>query len=71
MSKKDTNKYYQQKEQRVIKLLSYPIVPSADDFAETQKWMDDLKNDFATSADFIAISNQNSDVVYNGIAVSK
>ncbi|MBR2617866.1 MAG: SurA N-terminal domain-containing protein [Paludibacteraceae bacterium] len=69
--KNNLNKYYQQKEQRVIKLLSYPIVPSADDFAETQKWMDDLKNDFATSADFIAISNQNSDVVYNGIAVSK
>lgn len=69
--KNNLNKYYQANEQRVVKLLSYPIAPSSEDFDATQKWIEDLKDEFATSADFVALSNQNSDVIYNGIAVSK
>jgi peptidyl-prolyl cis-trans isomerase D len=65
------NEFKQKEEQRVVKLITYTIAPSAQDFAETEKWINDLKADFSTSADFVAINNQNSDVTYNGIAVSK
>jgi peptidyl-prolyl cis-trans isomerase D len=61
--KNNLNKYYQANEQRVVKLLSYPIAPSSEDFDATQKWIEDLKDEFATSADFVALSNQNSDVI--------
>ena len=68
---KNINAFNQKEEQRVIKVLSFAITPSAQDYAETEAWINDLKNDFATSADYVAINNQNSDVPYQGIAVSE
>lgn len=69
--KEHKNQYQQKEEQRVVKLLTYVIAPSQADFAEADKWINDLKTEFATSADYIAIAKQNSDVPYNGIAVSE
>ncbi len=65
------NAYKQANEERVVKVLSYAIVPSQEDYASTKAWIEALQNEFTTSADFVALSNQNSDVVYNGVAVSK
>lgn len=65
------NQYKQKDEQRVVKVLSYAIVPSQADFTETEQWINDLKNDFTNSADYIAIAKQNSDIPYNDIAVSE
>lgn len=64
------NQYTQKEEQRVVKVLSFAIAPSAQDFADAEKWINDLKEEFTTSADFVSLNNQNSDVTYNGIAVS-
>ncbi len=64
------NTFTQKEEQRVVKVLSFAIKPSAQDFAETEAWINNLKNEFATSADYVAICNQNSDVSYNNVAVS-
>lgn len=65
------NTFTQKEEQRVVKVLVYAVQPSQQDYVETEKWINDLKQEFATSADFVAVSNQNSDVVYNGMAVSE
>ena len=65
------NAYKQAKEERVIKVLSYAIVPSQDDYDATKAWIEALQEEFTNSADFVGLSNQNSDVVYNGVAVSK
>ena len=65
------NNYTQKEEQRVVKVLSFAIQPSEQDYAETEAWIKNLQQDFSTSADFIAISNQNSDVTYNNVAVSE
>lgn len=65
------NNYTQKEEQRVVKVLSFAIQPSEQDYTETEAWIKNLQQDFSTSADFIAISNQNSDVTYNNVAVSE
>ena len=64
--------YNQQKEQykqtpnRAIEYVSFPIVPSAEDYANVEKLIKSLENDFRTKEDVAAIVNSNSDVLYDG-----
>lgn len=64
--------YNQQKEQykqtpnRSIEYVSFPIVPSEEDYANVEKLIKSLENDFRTKEDVAAIVNSNSDVLYDG-----
>ncbi len=64
------NKYYRENESREIEYLTFDIVPSENDYADIKAWIEDLQKEFYTSEDFIALSNQNSDESYNGVAQS-
>jgi peptidyl-prolyl cis-trans isomerase D len=57
---------YKQTPNRNIEYVSFPIVPSADDYASVEKLIKSLENDFRTKEDVAAIVNSNSDVLYDG-----
>lgn len=64
--------YNQQKElykrvpNRSLVYVSFPIVPSEQDYAEVEKLMKSLENDFQTKEDVASIVNSNSDILYDG-----
>ncbi len=66
------NLYNQKKEQykqtpnRSIEYVTFPIVPSAEDFADAERLMKSLENDFRTNEDVATIVNGNSDILYDG-----
>ena len=57
---------YKQTPNRSIEYVSFPIVPSAEDFADVHRLIKSLENDFRTKEDIAAIVNSNSDVLYDG-----
>ncbi len=57
---------YKQTPNRSIQYVSFPIVPSAEDYADVEKLIKSLENDFRTKEDIAAIVNSNSDVLYDG-----
>lgn len=57
---------YKQTPTRSIEYVSFPIVPSAEDFADVEKLIKSLENDFRTKEDVAALVNSNSDVLYDG-----
>jgi peptidyl-prolyl cis-trans isomerase D len=69
--KENINLYNNAEEVRTINYLTFPVVASASDFENVKTWIDGLKEEFATSKDFIGVCNQNSDEPYKDIAVSK
>ena len=69
----DIKKLYDaQKEQykrvpnRSLVYVSFPIVPSESDYAEVERRMKSIENDFQTKEDITAIVNSNSDILYDG-----
>lgn len=62
---------YKQTPNRSIEYVIFPIVPSADDFAEIERLIKSLENDFRTKEDIAAIVNGNSDILYDGRDYSK
>ncbi|MBR1995796.1 MAG: SurA N-terminal domain-containing protein [Paludibacteraceae bacterium] len=64
--------YNAQKEQykrtpnRSLVYVGFPIEPSEADFAEVEKLMKTLENDFQTKEDVATIVNSNSDILYDG-----
>lgn len=57
---------YKQDPNRNILYITFPIVPSEDDFAEAKQWIDNLKEEFTTTNDIAGVVNSNSDVMYDG-----
>ena len=57
---------YKQTPNRSIEYVTFPIVPSAEDFADAERLMKSLENDFRTKEDIAAIVNGNSDILYDG-----
>ena len=57
---------FKQKQSADVKYIVVDIKPSAEDFAEVEKWINDLKEEFTTTEDIAAIVNSNSDVQYRG-----
>ena len=57
---------YKQTPNRSIEYVTFPIVPSAEDFADAERLMKSLENDFRTKDDIAAIVNGNSDILYDG-----
>ncbi len=57
---------YKQTPNRSIEYVSFPIVPSEEDFADVHRLIKSLENDFRTKEDIAVIVNSNSDVLYDG-----
>ena len=57
---------YKQTPNRSIEYVSFPIIPSAEDYADMEKLLKSLENDFRTKEDVAAIVNSNSDILYDG-----
>ena len=57
---------FEQTQSADIKYITVDIKPSAEDFAEVEKWINNLKEEFTTTEDIAALVNSNSDVQYRG-----
>ena len=57
---------FKQKQSADVKYIVVDIKPSAEDFAEVEKWINELKDEFTTTEDIAAVVNSNSDVQYRG-----
>lgn len=56
---------YKQEKTRKIEYVTFQVLPSAADFAATQKWINDSKMEFATVADNEQYVNVNSDTRFD------
>ena len=57
---------FKQKQSADVKYIAVDIKPSAEDFAEVEKWINDLKEEFTTTEEIADVVNSNSDVQYRG-----
>ena len=57
---------YKQTPNRAIAYVSFPIVPSEFDFAEAERVMKSLEEEFRTTEDVAVVVNSNSDITYDG-----
>lgn len=57
---------YKQTPNRTIEYVGFAITPSAEDFAEVERTMRGLENDFRTRDDVENVVNGNSDILYDG-----
>lgn len=57
---------YKQTPNRTIEYVGFAIVPSESDYAEVERVMKSLENDFRTREDVENVVNGNSDVLYDG-----
>ena len=57
---------YKQTPNRTLSYISYPIVPSEQDFQHVSQWIEDLKDEFANTNEVAELVNSNSDVLYSG-----
>ena len=57
---------YKQTPNRAIGYVMFDIVPSEQDFADTEKLMKSLEEEFRTSEDVALVVNTNSDIMYDG-----
>jgi len=78
VSDKEVEALYEKKKEQFkqeancdLKYVAFAIQPSKEDFAEVEKWINDLKVEFATTEDVADVTNSNSDVAYKGINLSK
>ncbi|MBR5237901.1 MAG: SurA N-terminal domain-containing protein [Paludibacteraceae bacterium] len=55
---------FKQKQSADVKYVVVDIKPSAEDFAEVEKWINELKAEFTATEDIAALVNSNSDVQY-------
>jgi peptidyl-prolyl cis-trans isomerase D len=52
---------------RLIEYVTFEVVPSPSDFSASEKWINDIKSDFAGTTDNIQFVTSNSDVGFDGI----
>jgi peptidyl-prolyl cis-trans isomerase D len=57
---------YKQTPNRSIEYVSFPIVPSEEDFVAVENLIKNLESDFKTKEDVAIIVNSNSDILYDG-----
>jgi len=57
---------YKQEEMREINYVTFPVVPSAEDDAQTKKWIEDLKSEFSNEENNNQFVSLNSDLPYDG-----
>ncbi len=56
---------YKQAPNRTLQYISFDVVPSEQDFAEAAAWINNLKEEFATTDEIALVVNSNSDIPYN------
>lgn len=78
VSDKEAKKLYKERKEQFaqeagcdLKYVSFAVKPSADDYAEVENWINNLKDEFATSTDIVGVTNSNSDQPYKGINLAK
>ena len=57
---------YKQQPNRSVSYVAFPIEPSEDDFKKAELEINDLREEFTTGEDIIALVNSNSDTPYTG-----
>jgi len=74
----DLRKYYEenrnqymQEASRDIEYVVFEVIPSAEDDQSTLDWINNLKNEFETTADVVSLVNIESDVPFDGIFSTK
>ncbi len=63
---KEHKPLYKQTPNRAIAYVAFDIVPSEQDFADAEKMMKDLEEEFKTAEDVSMVVNVNSDINYDG-----
>jgi len=74
----DLKKYYEenrnqymQEASRDIEYVVFEVIPSAEDDQSTLDWINNLKNEFETTADVVSLVNIESDVPFDGVFSTK
>ncbi len=62
---------YKQEPNRTLQYISFDVVPSEQDFAEAEAWINNLQNEFATTDEIALVVNSNSDIPYNAYNYSE
>jgi peptidyl-prolyl cis-trans isomerase D len=57
---------YKSEKTRTIEYIAYTVIPSPADFTNSQKWINEIKSDFAKTTENIQFVNSNSDVRFDG-----
>lgn len=57
---------FKQTPNRAIAYITFPVVPSEQDFADAENLMKSLEEEFNTTDDIALVVNMNSDVMYDG-----
>jgi len=58
---------YEQEKSRRIEYINYPVTPSEADYADAEKWIEDIKSDFAATEDDVQFVNANSDESFENV----
>jgi peptidyl-prolyl cis-trans isomerase D len=56
---------YKQEKSRRIEYITFPVTPSKQDYAQAEKWINDIVPDFASATDNVAFVNSNSDAGFD------
>ena len=59
-------KEFKQEKIRDIEYITFNVKPSAADYKDAEKWISEIKNDFANATDNAQFVNSNSDVSFDG-----
>lgn len=57
---------FKQEASRSINYITFSVKPSQEDYSEAEKWINQLAEEFKTSADVAGLVNSNSDIMYDG-----
>lgn len=57
---------YKEAKTRTIEYITWKVTPSSTDFANAQKWINDIYSDFKNTNDNVQFVTSNSDVSFNG-----
>ncbi len=59
-------KDFKQEKVRDIEYIAFNVKPSAADYKDAEKWITDIKSDYANAANNVQFVNSNSDISYDG-----
>ncbi len=62
---------YKQEPNRTLQYIAFDVVPSEQDFADAAQWINNLKEEFATTDEIALVVNSNSDIPYNAFNYSE
>ena len=59
-------KDFKQEKIRDLEYITFPVTPSAADYKEAEKWINEIKSDFENATNNVQFVNSNSDIGYDG-----